>query len=423
MQKFQLSKIGCSAYNSFAPRFELHLCFVLFLFLFFCALLVYFSFRSFLGGVAYLAYFRQQLAKQPSSFTPFATVIAPCKDLDEGLRDNLTALLKLDYPEYEVIFVVNNANDPAVAEIEAVLNPRDTEPGKNKLIVAPTATDSSQKVENLREAVTHADPRSEIFVFVDSDARPQKGWLRYLVAPLETEEVGAATGYRWFLSEKPTFAGELRSACNASIASALGPNTKSNFCWGGSTAIRREVWEILDLRERLKGTVSDDFTITRAMNEANLDIRFVPQALTPSIENCTVRELFEFTTRQMKITRVYRTELWALSFFGSALFAGVMLTAFLIVLLSRSNSWTVLSAIATLAIVSGLSVGKAWLRLKAVSLVIPAASDQALTQSTLWLLAPPLFLWNCVVALFSRKIRWRGTRYHLVSPEQTIRLN
>ena len=51
--------------------------------------------------------------------------------------------------------------------------------------------------------------------------------------------VGAATGYRWFISNNPTFASEMRCAWNASTASALGPNTNTNFCWGGSSAIRR----------------------------------------------------------------------------------------------------------------------------------------------------------------------------------------
>ncbi len=408
---------------------------MLFLFLFFALVLVYFSIRSFLGGVAYLSYFRSQLAKPFSGFTPFATVIAPCKGLDEGLRENLSALLELDYPEYEVIFVVDDENDPAVSVItELKQDVQDELDGKNeietsakhrvypvKIVFAAKSTDSSQKVENIREAVKNADPRSEAFVFVDSDSRPQKQWLRNLVAPLEYDK-GVATGYRWFLSKRPTLASEMRSAWNASIASALGPNLKSNFCWGGSMAIRREVWERLNLSERLRGTLSDDFTVTRAMKDAKLDIVFVPQALTPSIENCSFRELFEFTTRQMKITRVYATPLWMLSFFGSALFCGVMLSAFLIVVLSRSNAWLVWAAIATLTVVSALSVGKAWLRLRAVTLVIPTATRQTLSQLTLWLLAPAVFLINCICALFSRTIDWRGVRYRLISPTQTERL-
>jgi hypothetical protein len=188
-------------------------------------------------------------------------------------------------------------------------------------------------------------------------------------------------------------------------------------------AIRRQVWEQLKLSDRLKGTLSDDFVIAKAVRDAKLLIRLVPQALTPSIENCTICELLEFTTRQIKITRVYATPLWVMSFFGSALFCSVMLSAFMIVILSRSNDLLVWSAIVTLSIVSALSIGKAWLRLRAVSLVIPAASRQFVPQLTLWLLAPPVFLWNCICALLSRNITWRGIRYRLVSATQTERLN
>lgn len=405
---------------------------MIFVFILFALILVYFSVRSLLGGIAYLDYVRQELAKPVSSFTPFATVVAPCKGLDEGLHENLSALLELDYPEYEVIFVVDSKNDPAVGVINELLTePKFKQDGNElanhriypvRLVVAKRSKDSSQKVENIREAIAHADARSEVFVFVDSDARPQKDWLRHLVAPLQDVNIGAATGYRWFLAKTPTLASELRSAWNASIASALGPNVKSNFCWGGSMAVRREVWEGLELSNRLKGTLSDDFTVTRAMNEAELKTRFVPQALTPSIENCTWRELFEFTTRQMKITRVYAPPLWLLSFFGSTLFCGVMLSAFLITALSRSNDLAVWASIATFTAVSLLSIGKAWLRLRAVSLVIPTARKQLIPQLTLWLLAPPIFFWNCIAALFSRTIRWRGSTYIMHSATKTERI-
>ena len=130
---------------------------MIFLFLTFALILVYFSVRSLLGGVAYLAYFREELAKPDTPFTPFASIVAPCKGLDEGLRENLSALLELDYPKYEVIFVVDDKSDPAVSVIEEVSG---NATKYAKLIVAEKAVHRSQKVENIREAVKHADPKS-----------------------------------------------------------------------------------------------------------------------------------------------------------------------------------------------------------------------------------------------------------------------
>ncbi len=415
---------------------------MIFVFYFFAALLVFLSFKSFRGGIAYLKFFRDELAKPPSDFTPFATIIAPCRGVDDGMRENFQALLDQDYPDFEVIFVVDDPADSAVSVIDDVLNCGDAEMqrkdffssasqrlcGKNSvrtnLVVADKAENSSQKVANLREAVLHADERSRVFAFVDSDTRPSEGWLRTLVAPLENGRVGATTGYRWFISRNSTFASEMRSAWNASIASALGPNVQSNFCWGGSMAMRRDVFERVDMREKWHGTLSDDFAVTRTMNEAKLPIVFVPQALTASVEDCTWREMLEFTTRQMKITRVYAPKLWLLSFFGSGLFSLVMIIAFLIAIFARTNGFTVWFSIATILMVAVFSTGKSWLRLRAVQLVLIQYSAelrrQFWTQNTLWTLSPALFFYNAFAALISRRMTWRGTRYELKSRGETV---
>lgn len=426
-------------------------------------LLVWFSYKSFRGGIDYLKFFKREIAKPLSTYTPFATIIAPCKGLDEGLEKNLRALLEQDYPAYEVIFVVDDQNDPSVSTFEKLVNRQEAETqrifnqdrqdgqdflemvnvanhpehpvhpvnfssaspglGGEKIVVAPKAVESSQKVVNLREAVLHASDRSEVFVFVDSDARPASEWLRYLVAPLADKSVGAASGYRWYISKNPSFASEMRNMWNASIASALGPNTASNFCWGGSMAIRRDTFETLNIREKWRGTLSDDFTVTRAMNEAGLKIHFVPQALTPSVENCSLREMFEFTNRQMKITRVYAQKLWLMSFFGSGLFNAVMAAAFLIVIFSGRNSFAVWFSIGTLVLVSIFSIAKSTLRLRAVRLVLTDYENetrkQYFYQNVLWLLAPALFFINCIAALFSRRINWRGTVYEMHSATET----
>lgn len=399
---------------------------MIFVFYLFAAILILLSFKSFRGGVQYLRFFRSELSKPTPEFTPFVTIIAPCRGLDAGLEENLVALIKQDFPEYEVIFVVDDISDPAVSVIEKVR----TASGSNavpvpcKLIVAQKAKNSSQKVENLREAVLHADARSEAFVFVDSDARPSKNWLRFLVAPLENDNIGAATGYRWFISNNHSFASEMRSAWNASIASALGPNLNSNFCWGGSMAIRRDHFDRVNIREKWKGTLSDDFAVTRAMRAAGLPIVFVPQALTASVEDCSFTELLEFTTRQMKITRVYATELWVLSFVGSGLFNIVLIAAFLTAVLSKQNDLAVFVSIVAITAVSVFSTGKAWLRLKAVKLALPDHRKQLelqfWTQITLWLLTPALFFYNSLAALLSRRMYWRGIRYELKSPSETV---
>lgn len=397
---------------------------MLIVFYIFAALLIASSLLSLRGGIEYLRFFRRETGIVPDNKNARSTtLIVPCKGLDQRLEDNLAAMCRMDHPRYEVLFVVEGRSDPAAEVIGRITAAN----GNAKLIFAPKAEGSSQKIANLIEAIRNASPRSEIFAFADSDARPDSGWLRHLTAPLEDANVGAATGYRWFISRRRNFGSELRSVWNASVASALGPKTESNFCWGGSMAMTREMFERLEIEKHWAGALSDDFAVTRAVHNAGLEIRFVPRALTPTVEDYTFAEMLEFTTRQMKITRVYRPRLWAVTLVGSAHFCSVMLAALVILFSAAMFSFAFWSAAVTLFAVILLSTAKSALRLRAISIVLSAYQNemqrQKLSHYTLWILTPAVYFYNCVCALFSRKLKWRGNIYEMVSPTETRKLN
>ncbi len=393
----------------------------LIVFYFLTLLLIYFSYRSFAGGLEYLRYVKTELGKNEPAFTPYVTIFAPCRGLDENLKANLSALFYQNYPAYEIVFVTDDKSDPCVPVIEELR--RKFAPSTHistKLIIAGTAAGCGQKVHNLREAVLSASGKSEVFAFVDSDARPGENWLRHLAAPLADETVGAVTGYRWFISRRRNFSSEMQSVWNASVASALGANTKNNFCWGGSTAIARGTFEKIHMRREWRGALSDDFAMTRALKEAGLSVHFAPQCLTASFEDCNFSQLLEFTTRQMKITRVYAPHFWKMSFAGSFIFNSVFIFG-LFLIISGAAFWPPLTA---LVLIFLFSTGKSWLRWKAVRLVLTGYEKdlkrQFWTQNTLWILSPALFFYNCIVAWLSRKIIWRGITYELRSPKETI---
>ncbi len=167
-------------------------------FYFLAALSIWFGIQSLLSGIRYAAYVRRETSRALPEFQPFVSVIAPGRGLEPGLSDNLRTLLTQDYPHYEVLFVFDAPDDPAIKVVDEL--------GRGfsrmaRTIIAGSAVDSGQKVHNLRVAVTKVDPQSEVLVFVDTDARPAKDWLTHLVAPLADETLGASTGYRWFHSE------------------------------------------------------------------------------------------------------------------------------------------------------------------------------------------------------------------------------
>jgi ceramide glucosyltransferase len=394
-------------------------------FYFFALVLIFLGLLSLRGGFRYLHYFRRELGSAPSAYAPRASVVAPCRGLDQGLRENIAALFQQDYPSYEIIFVSDQRGDPALAVVEEVRRQfSGAQYPQTRVVIAGQARESSQKIHNLIAAVREAEAASEVLVFVDTDARPASGWLRSLVAPLADEGVGAATGYRWFVPVGAPLASRLRAAWNASIASALGGDREKNFCWGGSTAIRRATFDRLGMIEGWRGALSDDFALTRALHHAGLPIHFVPACLTASLEDCTFKGLLEFTTRQLKITRVYAAHLWKAVLISGLIFVPTFFGGMALTGARAALGLTYKWPLALLMVIYTLGVWKAWLRWRAVQLVLTSHRSllrrDAFAQLFLWPLATLIFLYNSLAAAFSRRINWRGITYELRSPTETI---
>jgi ceramide glucosyltransferase len=398
---------------------------VLHFFYFLAAISIWLGLLSLRGGVRFGRYLRAELAREYSEFTPFVTVFVPCRGLDDGLKENVSAIFAQDYPAFQIVFASDSVEDPALAIIEEARRSFANKAGPTvRVVISGPATDSGQKVHNLRVAAGEADPKSEVFAFVDTDARPHALWLRALVAPLQDENVGASTGYRWFVPVRGSFAAHLRSVWNASIASALGELGDKNFCWGGSTAIRRETFERLKIVEAWRGTVSDDFAMTRVLHEAALPIKFVPRCLIPSFEECHLRELLEFTTRQLKITRAYAAHLWKAVLLGSFLFAIGFFGGIGLVITRAASGLSFATPLVLLLVIFALGTMKSHLRLRAVKLVIVDRRLRSLRTTLahlmLWPLASLLYLYNAIAASVSRRITWRGITYELNSPTETV---
>jgi ceramide glucosyltransferase len=177
------------------------------------------------------------------------------------------------------------------------------------------------------------------------------------------------------------------------------------------------------MTERWHGALSDDYALTRALHDAGLPVRFVPSCLVPSIEDCTPGELFEFTTRQIKITRVYAPHLWRLVLVSNLLFTlvffGGLALASARAALGLSWAWP----LALVCAIFLLGAWKAHLRLRAVALVLDdrrAELRRSLwAHLLLWPVTGALYLYNALAAARSRRIEWRGITYELKSPDET----
>lgn len=374
-------------------------------------------------GLSWFRLVRQRLGSHAGFYAPTTALICPCKGNERGLEENLLALTRFDYPNYEIYFTLATSLDPALKVIERV---KAASQRPVHIVIAGPPSDSSEKVYNLQRAVEAlpAD-KFEMLVFTDSDVRLPRGWLTKLVAPLQDARIGATTAYRWIIpsgSGMESVPSCLASVWNAAIATMLG-KPSGDFCWGGGTAIRKKTFDDVKVLEAWKGAASDDFTMTWALEQNAKPIVFCPECLAATLHPWTVAELLEFTNRQILITRIYSPRRWQMGAIVHLSYVLTLLYAIYVILYSMVDvdPWgqllLLVLAIPLLAAMKGamrtIAVGEAipeWRgKLREWSWVYPALAP----------VVPFLFFWNFVMSLATKAIRWRGIRYELAGPNMT----
>ncbi|HVX09768.1 MAG TPA: glycosyltransferase [Pirellulales bacterium] len=351
----------------------------------------------------------------PREAEPRVALFAPCKGIDVGLEENLRPLLEQNYSNYTLTFIVESADDAACAVLQHLI--ADHPHVDARLTVAGVADDTGQKVHNLRAATSNLADDVQVLAFVDSDARPRRDWLRRLVSRLPHPGVGAVTGYRWFRPTRPTAAHLLLYGINSSVAASFGPGGHY-LIWGGSWAIRRDVFDALQLREAWQRTLSDDLVATRVVHGAGLRIEFEPACMVSSPVDGDWRQALEFVRRQYVIARAYAWRWWLLALVGGslpvlALWGGL---AALAIGLWQHAEWTWLpAAICPAYYATTLVRGyQRWMLGRTY-----VADQPPLMQRIAWLdiwTGPLVSLINWLAILSSlvgNHLRWRGIDYHL----------
>ena len=373
-------------------------------------------------GLVWFRMVRQRLSSHSGFYTPAAALIVPCKGAERGLEENLMAMTRFDYPNYELYCVLATSLDPALKVIERV---KAASSKPVHIVIAGPPEDCSEKVYNLTKAVASLPDSIEVYAFTDSDVRASRTWLTKLIAPLQDPRIGATTAYRWIIPNGgggDGFASALASVWNASVATMLGKR-ENNFCWGGGTAIRKTTFKDANVLDSWKGAVSDDFGMTYALEVAGKDIVFCSECFAPTMHPWTFQSLLEFTNRQILITRVYSPRRWKMGALAHISYTLTILFGLFVVLYSivDVDPWGNLLLL-TLA-VPMLAAMKGALRTIAITEAIPEWRSAQASWSWIWTVLAPiipfLFTYNFLMSLISKRIVWRGIRYELLGPNTT----
>lgn len=208
--------------------------------------LVYYT----LASIAALRFFRRERARPLPPFTPPVSVLKPVRGLDFGSYENFLSFCLQDYPDYEILFAVNDENDPAVPLIQRL---KKEFPGRQiRIFAGSDRLGANRKINKLARLVREA--RHEILVLSDGDVRVGPHYLRQVVAPFADSRTGLVTCFYRAIVEKNLgaeleaigassdfFAGVLMAEWLEGMTFALGASMATTKGWlekiGGLAAI------------------------------------------------------------------------------------------------------------------------------------------------------------------------------------------
>ena len=205
-------------------------------------------------------FFKRKQIEKPyaTDFAPPVSILKPVRGLDREAYENFASFCRLDYSEYEVLFIVEDESDHAVPVIRKVI--ADFPARSVRLLIGIENIGPSAKVCKLARLVREA--RTNYFVISDSDVRVEPDYLRMIVAPFRDPKVGVVTAlYRG--SVAGSF-GAYLDCLGASVEFTAGTLVAyelegSSFALGATMATTRERLEEIGGFEAIADRHSDDF--------------------------------------------------------------------------------------------------------------------------------------------------------------------
>jgi len=333
-------------------------------------------------------------AGSDAGLLPPVSMLKPLCGDEPGLEANLRSFCRQDYPDYQVVFGVHAADDPAMAVAEAL---RAEMPDRVSVVVGKGRPDSGNpKIANLIDLLPAA--RHDVLLLSDSDIKVGPDHLATVVAALMRPGVGVATclyvgipdaGLWSRLGAMGVNHGFLPSVL---VAQALG---RDDGCFGATIALRRATLDSFGGFESLREQLADDYLLGAAVRAQGQRIglaRCLPQTVVHEPDLAT---LFAHEVRWGRTLA---------SIEGPGYIASLITLPVPFALLGFISG----SGFADLATLAAAVIGRMWaVRSEESSLGIePQPVWQVVARDVLSFAVQ-------VVALAGRTVHWRGKRYRI----------
>lgn len=253
-----------------------------------------------------------------------AAIVLCLRGADPFLERCLAGVLTQDYPDYELVIVVDNREDPAWIPVHELVNGLKARTTARRVRIEELRDrpeTCSLKNASLVQAYEGLEPDVKFVATVDADVEPHRTWLRELIAPMADPRIGATTGNRWYMPEDAGYGSLVRYQWNAG---AVVPMFWHGIAWGGSVALRASFVRDSNYRERMRHALCEDTMLFDTLRKVGLKLRFVPSILMINRESIGLLSFFRFCRRQMLISNYHSQA-------GAIWMHGLMSSAFFVV--------------------------------------------------------------------------------------------
>ncbi len=144
--------------------------------------------HAILSVVAVLAWIGVR-AEAPQDPAAPVTVLQPLCGAEPGLYENLRSLCRQDHPQFQIVYGVRDASDPALAIVERLV--AEFPSLIIDVVVDPRLHGANLKISNMINMIPRA--RYDVLAMVDSDVWVDPDYLGHVTAPLRRADVGLVT--------------------------------------------------------------------------------------------------------------------------------------------------------------------------------------------------------------------------------------
>lgn len=247
-----------------------------------------------------------------TAFTPPVSILKPLCGDHPSLYENLVSFCEQDYPCFQIVFGVRDADDPATHVVRRLM--ADFPALDLALVADDRLVGTNPKISNVVNLYKSA--KHDIVVLADSDIRVERRYLRAVVAPLGDGRTGLVT-----CLYRASALGGLPSILGAMFinewffpsALVATRHRLPAYAFGATIACRRDALESVGGFESVKDYVADDYMLGRTIAGSGRRIEVAGHVVDTTVHEAGLKALLFHELRWARTIRSVRPLGYSLS--------------------------------------------------------------------------------------------------------------